>query len=136
MGPCLFCRIVEGSVAAERVHEDHGAIAFLDTFPAVRGHVLVVPRVHAATLLELDDSATADLFRTVKLVQRKVQDALHPMGFNVGWNHGHAAGQRVFHLHVHILPRYAEGGPGVQVLGAGRGDRGDVASVAAAIRTA
>jgi histidine triad (HIT) family protein len=132
---CLFCRIAARSVPAEIVYEDSGAIAFLDVHPAARGHVLVVPRAHAETLLDLDDAAAGDLFRAVKAVQRMVQAALRPLGFNLGWNHGRAAGQVVPHLHVHVLPRYADGGRGIQLLGQG-GDRGELASVAAAIRAA
>jgi len=135
MDDCIFCRIARGELPAEIVHEAPGALAFLDSFPAARGHVLVVPRAHAPTLLELDDAAVGDLFRAVKAVQRKVQGALQPKAFHVGWNHGRAAGQHVHHLHVHVLPRYAEGGRGVQVLGTG-GDRGELPALAAAIRAA
>lgn len=132
---CLFCRIAAGAVPAHLVHEGAGAVAFLDTFPAARPHVLVVPRTHAPTLLELEDDAVAELFRTVKLVQQKIGSAFRPLGFNVGWNHGQAAGQHVPHLHVHVLPRYADGGRGIQSLGSG-GDRGQLAELAAALRSA
>jgi histidine triad (HIT) family protein len=122
-------------MTAEVVHQAPGAVAFLDAFPAARGHVLVVPRSHAPTLLDLDDAAVGDLFGAVKAVQRKVEAALHPVAFNIGWNHGRAAGQHVFHLHVHVLPRFSEGGRGVQALGTG-GDRAELAALAAAIRAA
>lgn len=97
--------------------------------------MLVVPRVHAPTLLELEDAAIAELFAAVKAVQRKVQRALAPPGMNVGWNHGKPAGQHVFHLHVHVLPRFADGGRGVQALGSG-GERADIGAIATAIRRA
>jgi histidine triad (HIT) family protein len=132
---CLFCRIVAGEVPAHVVHEDEGAVAFLDVSPAARPHVLVVPRLHAANLLELEDDAIGALFRTVKRVQQKVEEAFRPLGMNVGWNHGQAAGQHVFHLHVHLLPRYADGGRGIQVMGTG-GDRAELAALAAALRKA
>jgi histidine triad (HIT) family protein len=74
-----------------------------------------------------------ELFKVVKLVQRKIESAFRPLGYNVGWNHGRAAGQHVHHLHVHILPRYADGGRGVQALGSG-GDRDQLAAAAAALR--
>jgi histidine triad (HIT) family protein len=135
MAECIFCRIVAGATAAEVVYEASGALAFLDKFPSARGHTLVIPRAHAPTLLELDDAAVGDLFRAVKAVTRKLQEALGPMGFNIGWNHGAAAGQHVFHLHVHILPRYGEGGRGVQSVG-GRGAREDLAGLSAVIRAA
>jgi histidine triad (HIT) family protein len=132
---CLFCRIVSGSVPAEIVYEDPAVIAFLDVHPAARGHVLVVPRTHAETLVDLDDGEIGGLFRAVKSVQVRVRAALRPLAFNVGWNHGRAAGQHVPHLHVHVLPRYADGGRGVQLLGTG-GDRGELGEIAAAIRAA
>ncbi len=135
MGDCIFCGIAAGSAKAEVVFESPGAVAFLDRHPAARGHVMVIPRAHAATLLELDDVAVGDLFLAVKMVMRKVNDALHPAAFHVGWNHGKGAGQHVFHLHVHVLPRFSEGGRGVQMLGEGPG-RVDLAEIAAAIRRA
>jgi histidine triad (HIT) family protein len=135
MVDCIFCRIIAGEVAAEVVHQAPGAVAFLDAFPAARGHVLVVPRTHAPTLLDLDDGAVGDLFQAVKVVQQKLLASLRPAAFNVGWNHGKAAGQHVFHLHVHVLPRFDEGGRGVQAVGAG-GDRKDLAAIGAAIRAA
>jgi histidine triad (HIT) family protein len=135
MDDCAFCRIVEGTLPAAVVHESPGAVAFLDAFPAARGHVLVVPRIHAPTLLDLDGRAIGALFETVSVVQRKVQRALQPLGMNVGWNHGKPAGQHVFHLHVHILPRFEAGGRGIQALGTG-GDRGELERLAAAISAA
>lgn len=134
MAECLFCGIAAGKVPAALVHESPGGVAFLDRLPAARGHTLVVPRIHAANLLELPDEAVGDLFRTVKEVTRKIDRALHPIAFHIGWNHGQAAGQAVFHLHVHILPRYAQG-RGIQSLGSG-GDRSELAEIAAALRGA
>ncbi len=135
MSECLFCRIARREIPAEIVHDTPGAVAFLDTHPAARGHVLVIPRDHAPTLLDLDDAAVGALFAAVKAVQVKVQAALQPRGFNVGWTHGRAGGQYVFHLHVHVLPRYGLLGRGVQKLGEG-GDATEVAALAAAIRAA
>jgi histidine triad (HIT) family protein len=135
MPDCLFCEIVSGRIPAEVVHEAPGAVAFLDVHPAARGHVLVVPRAHAPTLLDLDGAAVGELFLAVKAVQGKVQRALHPLGMNVGWNHGRAAGQHVLHLHVHVIPRYADGGRGIQVMGTG-GDRAELSAIATALRSA
>jgi len=136
---CLFCRIVAGQIPAERVHETGQVLAFLDIMQASRGHTLVVPKVHAASLLDLPDQAAAGLFGAVKVVMGKIDRALSPLAFNVGWNHGQAAGQHVFHLHVHVLPRFTPGGPGVQALGISEGDGGDrlrLAALAEAIRSA
>jgi len=134
MNDCLFCRIVAGEVPAERVYESEGAVAFLDVMQAARGHTLVVPKAHAATLTDLDDDSVARLFQAVKAVMTKLGKALHPAAFNVGWNHGSAAGQHVFHLHVHILPRQKPGS-GIQALGEG-GARADLAAIGSLIRGA
>ena len=117
MNDCLFCRIMAGQSAAERVYESEGAVAFLDVMPAATGHTLVVPRAHAPTLTELDDESIGHLFRAVKTVITKLGKVLHPNAFQVGWNHGSAAGQHVFHLHVHVLPR-RQPGAGIQALAA------------------
>ncbi len=134
---CLFCRIIAGQVPASKVHETDGALAFLDIMQASRGHTLVIPKVHAASLPELPDQAAARLFAVVKEVIGKLDRALSPLAFNVGWNQGMAAGQHVFHLHVHVLPRYRPGGAGVQALGESEGtDRAQLAALAETIRTA
>jgi histidine triad (HIT) family protein len=135
MSDCIFCDIAAGQVKAEVVFETAEAVAFLDKFPAARGHVVVIPRVHAATLPELPDEAVAGFFRAVKTAMQKVSDALRPVAMNVGWNHGKDAGQHVFHLHVHVLPRHRVGGRGVQMLGEGAG-RVSLADIGEAIRKA
>ncbi|HET8540970.1 MAG TPA: HIT family protein [Anaeromyxobacter sp.] len=135
MSDCIFCRIAAGTLKAEIVHETPDAIAFLDKYPAARGHVVVIPRAHASSLPELEDAAVGGLFRAVKDVMRKVTAALAPAGMNVGWNHGRAAGQVVFHLHVHVLPRSGEGGRGVQVMGEGTG-KVSLAELGEALRNA
>ena len=134
MSDCIFCRIAAGTVKAEVVHETPEAIAFLDKFPAAKGHVVVIPRTHAVTLPDLDDAAIAGVFRAVKDVMRKLTAALAPAGMNVGWNHGRAAGQVVDHLHVHVLPRWTQG-RGIQVMGERTGEA-NAAELAQAIRGA
>jgi histidine triad (HIT) family protein len=135
MSDCLFCRIIAGQVPSQKVYEGEAAVAFLDVMAAARGHTLVVPRRHAASLGELPDEAVGGLFGAVKTVMGKLERALRAPAFNVGWNHGTGAGQHVFHLHVHILPRFSPGGAGVQLLGEG-GDRSELPALAAAIRDA
>lgn len=134
MSDCIFCRIAAGAVKAEIVHETPEAIAFLDKFPAAKGHVVVIPRAHAVTLPDLDDAAVAGVFRAVKDVMRKVTAALAPAGMNVGWNHLPPAGQVVDHLHVHVLPRWTPG-RGIQQMGERPGDL-NAAELAERIRRA
>ncbi len=135
MAACIFCRIAAGEIPADVVHQTPSAVAFLDRNPAARGHVLVIPRVHAASLPALDPAEVDGLFQAVREVMRKVDAALHPAGMNVGWNHGEGAGQEVFHLHVHVIPRHAPGGRGIQVMGEGAAGT-PLAEVGAAIRAA
>ncbi len=134
MPDCIFCRIVAGELKAYTIHEDESVLAFLDIHPSSRGHALVIPKAHAERLDLLDDRDVGPLFSGVKRVMRLLEEALQPEGLNIGWNHGWAAGQRVNHLHVHVIPRYAgDGGGGIQFL-VRSSVKEDLASVAAQIR--
>jgi histidine triad (HIT) family protein len=135
MTACIFCDMVAGTRKPHVVYEDQHVLAFLDIHPASRGHTLVVPKVHAERLEALDDRHIGPLFAGVKAVMRRVEAALRPAGLNVGWNHGWAAGQRVDHLHVHVIPRYpGDGGGGIQSLTRAWPEAEDLASVAAELR--
>ncbi len=117
MADCIFCRIVAGEIKAHVVYENESVLAFLDIHPASRGHAMVIPKTHAESLHRLDEAQVGPLFLGVKTVMGILERALKPAGLNVGWNHGWAAGQRVNHLHVHLIPRYAgDGGGGIQSL--------------------
>jgi histidine triad (HIT) family protein len=117
MADCIFCKIIAGGLKAHAVYENENVLAFLDIHPASRGHVMVIPKKHAESLDRLDESQVGPLFLGVKAVMGLLERALKPAGMNVGWNHGWAAGQRVDHLHVHLIPRYAgDGGGGIQSL--------------------
>jgi len=117
MADCVFCQMVAGERRPHTVYEDDAVLAFLDIHPASRGHTLVIPRAHAERLDLLDDQDVGGLFAGVKKVMALLEAALKPAGLNVGWNHGWAAGQRVNHLHVHLIPRYpGDGGGGIQSL--------------------
>ncbi len=136
MSDCIFCRIIAGELKAHTIHEDESVLAFLDIHPSSRGHALVIPKAHAERLDLLEDRHVGPLFSGVKRVMRLLEKTLRPEGLNIGWNHGWAAGQRVNHLHVHVIPRYAgDGGGGVQYL-VRSSVKEDLASVAAQIRDA
>jgi histidine triad (HIT) family protein len=103
---CIFCKIVAGDIPASRVAEDERAIAFMDISPATRGHVLVIPREHAADLIEV---APADLAACAALAQRiagRQLDVLGADGVNLLNSCRPAAWQTVFHFHIHVIPRY------------------------------
>lgn len=112
MSGCLFCQIARGERPAHTVYEGEGVVAFLDIYPCTPGHTLVIPREHSATLNEMSPEDAGRLLQAAALVATKVQGAMGAAGFNFGVNNGKAAGQEVFHVHVHIIPRYAGDGGG------------------------
>lgn len=104
---CIFCRIVSGEIPSRRVYADEAAIAFLDLEPLKRGHTLVVPRDHVADAL--DSPATlAAIAPAIAATGRLLRDRLKATSVNIVSNVGADAGQSVFHLHVHVVPRYAD----------------------------
>lgn len=104
---CLFCRIVAGEVPSTRVHEDEATVAFMDIAPATDGHVLVVPRDHAADIADIDPEALAACARTAQVIARRAFDALGAEGVNLLNSSREAAWQTVGHFHLHVIPRYA-----------------------------
>ncbi len=103
---CIFCKIVAGELPSQRVDEDEHTVAFMDLNPATRGHALVVPRRHASDLLEIDpEDLAATILAAQRLAQRAVP-ALGADGVNLINSCGADAWQTVFHLHVHVIPRY------------------------------
>ena len=107
---CLFCKIAAGEIPATIVAEDERTIAFMDIAPATRGHVLVIPRAHSANLHEAPDDDVAAVHLMAKQVAVRVVERLGADGVNIIQSNGAAAWQTVFHLHVHVIPRY-EGDP-------------------------
>ncbi|HZY70577.1 MAG TPA: HIT family protein [Thermoplasmata archaeon] len=101
---CIFCAIIERRAPAHFVYEDEEAVAFLDIFPFTRGHLLVVPKRHVDRLTELADGEHGRLLSAVANVCRKVERLSRD--YNVALNQGRLAGQIVFHLHFHVIPRY------------------------------
>jgi histidine triad (HIT) family protein len=112
MENCLFCKIIKGEIPCYKVYEDKEALAFLDIKPHAKGHAVVVPKSHAVRIFDLNDKQRDSLFKGVETVMKKMEEKLHPDGFNVGWNQNMAAGQVIPHMHVHILPRYVNDGGG------------------------
>jgi histidine triad (HIT) family protein len=106
---CLFCKIAQHRVAAHIVYEDEATVAFLDLFPYTRGHLLVVPKRHGIRLSDLPATDQAALIRAVAELGRRLERLTSD--YNVGLNAGAKAGQVVFHVHFHIIPRYSEENP-------------------------
>jgi ATP adenylyltransferase len=101
VGDCIFCRPERTILLVSKL-----SLAVLDGFPVSKGHALVVPKRHAATIWDLTDSEYTDLYRLVRDVKELLVERFSPDGFNVGANCGEAAGQSVWHAHVHVIPRY------------------------------
>jgi histidine triad (HIT) family protein len=100
---CVFCEVIDGRRGATKVLDELEVVAFLDTSPVFKGHVLVVPRAHHETLTDVPAPLLAPLFSTVQRVQRALMDAVDAKGTFVAMNN--VVSQSVPHLHVHVIPR-------------------------------
>lgn len=110
---CIFCQIIEGEAASSKVYEDDVCLAFMDIQPVNPGHVLVVPKVHFEDLADLPADIGADLFQTAQrmvLIMPKIDVKIE--GADLFLAHGEAAGQEVFHVHLHVIPRFTGDGFG------------------------
>ena len=107
--PCVFCEIVAGRAPSHVVFEDAENLAFLDIFPFTRGHLLVVPKRHVDRLVDLRPPEFGSFLGAVVQSCRQVEQLSRD--YNVGLNQGRLAGQIVFHLHFHVIPRYDDGNP-------------------------
>jgi diadenosine tetraphosphate (Ap4A) HIT family hydrolase len=103
---CVFCAIVAGDAPAIRIYEDDDYLAILDVRPIVRGHVLVIPKVHTVDLTDTPPDTVADLMRIGQRIAKAARASeLHADGNNIAVNDGKAAFQSVFHIHLHVAPR-------------------------------
>ena len=104
---CQFCQIIQGTGPARVVAQDAHALAFFPLRPVSRGHTLVVPRAHVADLWSADPALAGHVIQTVVRVGHAIRAALLPDGLNLISSAGEAASQTVFHLHLHVVPRWA-----------------------------
>jgi histidine triad (HIT) family protein len=104
---CIFCKIVSGDLPSRRIYEDDRAVAFLDIGAWHRGHALVVPRRHVPDMIT-GPGTFPEISPAIDAVARLLMDRLAADGINLLSSTGEAAGQEVFHLHVHVVPRYAD----------------------------
>lgn len=105
MDGCVFCEIAGGRREAHILYEDDEHMAFLDRYPVVPGHTLIIPKGHYSTILEMDPAGAGCLFGLVPLLAPAILHVTDTVAFNVGQNNGDAAKQVVPHVHVHIIPR-------------------------------
>jgi histidine triad (HIT) family protein len=110
MSDCVFCKIVEGIIPSTKVHEDSRTLAFMDIGQVNPGHVLVAVKPHIENIYGLDDALAAAVFQTAARVARALKKAYTPDGVTLYQANGAAAGQTVFHFHLHLVPRYVKDG--------------------------
>lgn len=110
MPDCLFCKIIAEDMPAQKVYEDDRVFAFLDIHPVNPGHTLVIPKAHAANLLETAEEDATAMLAAVRKVAPAVMRAAGADSWNLGANSGRAAGQLIFHAHLHVIPRFPADG--------------------------
>ena len=102
---CIFCRIVAGEIPSFKLLEDDRILSFMDINPASEGHCLVIPKAHAPNLFESDDESLDAVVTAARRVADAVRRTVNPPGISLTQANGPAAGQSVFHLHFHVIPR-------------------------------
>jgi histidine triad (HIT) family protein len=108
MDNCIFCRIIGGEIPSSTVYEDDDFKVIMDISPAAKGHTIILTKKHFANLLELEDKVAEKGLIVAKKVATAMKEQLGCDGINLLQNNGEAAGQSVFHLHFHIMPRYKD----------------------------
>ncbi|MCD2493493.1 HIT family protein [Lacrimispora sp. NSJ-141] len=107
---CVFCKIANGEIPAATLYEDNLFRVILDLGPASKGHALILPKNHFGDVCALDQETSSKVMALAAKIGTAMKKSLNCAGFNLVQNNGQAAGQTVFHFHLHIIPRY-EGGP-------------------------
>jgi histidine triad (HIT) family protein len=107
---CIFCKIINHEIPADIFYEDENVIAMMDIKPVSRGHVLVIPKKHSNDLLTTDDVTLHHVITKIKEIAIALTKTVNAQGINISTNNGAAAGQAVFHLHFHLIPRFSSDG--------------------------
>ncbi len=102
---CIFCKIIAGEIPSFKLYEDDATFAFMDINPANDGHALVIPKDHSKDVHEVSDESISRTVITAKKIAAAVEKTLSPRGLNLIQCNGEAAGQSVFHFHMHVVPR-------------------------------
>lgn len=132
---CIFCKIANGEIPSATVYEDDDFRVILDLGPASKGHSLILPKNHYKDLCEADPAVTTKILPLAGKIGSAMKAGLGASGFNVVQNNGTSAGQTVFHLHVHVIPRY-EGGPEMVTWNPGEVDQKELAETAEILKKA
>ncbi len=129
--PCIFCEIIAGRAPAARIYEDDEVLVFLDLFPAASGHTLVIPKTHYENVFEADEESLTAVTRVARRGAHALRRAIRPDGMTVVQLNGAAAGQTVFHYHVHLIPRHH--GDSLKIHGRQPAERAELETQAAAV---
>ena len=111
---CIFCKIANGEIPSRTIEENDMFKVVLDVGPATKGHALILPKDHYTNLYDLPEDVAAEVYKTAKKIALKMKEKLGCDGVNIVQNNEEAAGQTVFHFHMHVIPRYKDDG---QVIG-------------------
>jgi histidine triad (HIT) family protein len=133
--PSIFSKIVSGEIPSVKVYEDEHALAFMDINPAGRGHILVISKAEYRDLFAIPPDVLAAVSHAAQRVALALRDALQPDGLNIIQNNGAAAGQSVFHYHVHLIPRW-EGDQALRLWRPQPSDQAELRALAEQIRRA
>lgn len=106
---CIFCKLANGVIPTNSIYEDDEFNVILDASPATKGHALILPKEHFANVFEIDEDTLAKASKLAKKIVTHEKEILGCDGYNILQNNGEAAGQTVFHYHMHLIPRYEEG---------------------------
>lgn len=110
---CIFCKLASGEIPSATLYEDNDFRVILDLSPASKGHALIIPKEHYRNLYDLDEELAAKVMVLAKKIVLKLKDVLGCDGYNIVQNNEEAAGQTVFHFHMHLIPRYKDDGVGL-----------------------
>lgn len=113
MSDCIFCKIANGEIPSATLYEDEDFRVILDLGPATKGHALILPKAHFANIYEMPEELLGKAIVLAKKMVSGMTDALKCDGFNIVQNNGEAAGQTVFHFHMHLIPRYKNDHAGI-----------------------
>ena len=105
---CIFCKIANGEIPSRTIEENNRFRVVLDVTPATQGHALILPKDHCRNLYDLPQETATELMKMAQKVALKMKEKLHCDGINLVQNNEEAAGQTVFHFHMHVIPRYAD----------------------------
>lgn len=107
---CIFCKLANGDIPTRSIYEDDDFNVILDMSPATKGHALILPKEHAATIYEMEEEVLAKAMKLAKKLVVQNTPKLGAAGYNLVQNNGECAGQTVSHFHLHLIPRYENDG--------------------------